>query len=194
MRKLLPYKIFEVLSDDNLTYEFSDYINQNTTEDDIKNIRRLLNGPVNINNIPRYGSPLLIKAAIHNNLKLVKLFLEYGADINIQAKRGNTALMVLNNNKETPETLQIAKYLIEHGADMTILNDDKENFITVCNPIIHTLLYDVPEYLKDYDMQKLILSKEPSLYKSFKDIKVQVDHRILEEMPHLRTGNDLNLF
>jgi hypothetical protein len=58
------------------------------------------------------GMTPLLYASRQNNLELVELLLEHGADINAKAKDGNTALSIAFTNGNTP----IYNYLKEHGA------------------------------------------------------------------------------
>jgi hypothetical protein len=58
------------------------------------------------------GMTSFLYAVKHNNFELVKLFLEYGSNINAVAKDGSTALSMAQKN----ENNIIYNYLAEHGA------------------------------------------------------------------------------
>ena len=59
-------------------------------------------------------------AAAEGYLDIVKILIEYGANINKAAEFGTTPLQIAC----TWEQYDIVKYLLEHGADPTLINDD----------------------------------------------------------------------
>jgi ankyrin repeat protein len=61
------------------------------------------------------GMTALLYASQWNNLELVKLLLEHGANINAKAKDGNTALTIAHANGD----ISVYNYLKEHGAAET---------------------------------------------------------------------------
>jgi hypothetical protein len=81
---------------------------------------------LNIINLQDFtGQTTLMKAAWDNNLEIVKLLLERGANVNLQRSSGETALMdaVVKNN------IEIIKLLIEHGADINIKDIENQKAI-----------------------------------------------------------------
>jgi len=62
------------------------------------------------------GMTALLYAVKWGNLELVKLLVEYGADINARARDGNTAVSMARDNT------QIYNYLLENGANETANN------------------------------------------------------------------------
>lgn len=66
--------------------------------------------------------PLLKKACENQNLKIVKLLVEYGADVNATNDEGQTALFDAIEAKRA--NVEIIRFLITHGADIN-KEDDK---------------------------------------------------------------------
>jgi ankyrin repeat protein len=56
-----------------------------------------------------------------DNIELVKLLLEYGADVNSKDDDGYTPLSIACKYKNT----ELVKLLIEHGADIDMVDTDK---------------------------------------------------------------------
>ena len=61
------------------------------------------------------GMTCLLYASKNDNLELVRLLIDYGADINARNKDGATAFSIAQNNGNT----QICDFLIERGANQT---------------------------------------------------------------------------
>jgi serine/threonine-protein phosphatase 6 regulatory ankyrin repeat subunit B len=59
-----------------------------------------------------------------NDINKIKILLQQGADINIKAKSGNTALLVASVGYGKYD---IIKLLLDHGANAKVLNNKKEN-------------------------------------------------------------------
>ena len=59
----------------------------------------------------------LMYAAMQNDIKLVQLLLQYGAQVNEQNDEGMTALVLAIINNENNEALPLIKLLLAHGAD-----------------------------------------------------------------------------
>lgn len=85
----------------------------------------------------RFGSTPLHYAVTYGKItpemrvNIMKLLIEYGADINIQDGQGNTSLHIamqyINFN--------IAKYLIDNGADLNIINNEGKTPIDIAKEI-----------------------------------------------------------
>jgi len=69
------------------------------------------------------GMTPLLYASKWENFEMVKLLVENGANINIQAVDGNTALSIAQKNNNE----RIINYLLEHGAVELIVNNLLEN-------------------------------------------------------------------
>jgi ankyrin repeat protein len=117
-----------------------------------------------------------------NSIRL--LLKDYDADINYTDNYGTTALMFAAAGGK----INITRFLIENGADMLMKNKGGQNFITRINNL------RMKDMFEQSDIQRLILSKEPSLYNSFKqnDIKIQPD--IEKEFGFAGFVGDMNLF
>jgi ankyrin repeat protein len=78
--------------------------------------------PVDIKN--HNGQTALMYACLHRNLEMVKVLLEFGADLNIQwYKSGSTALaLACGGHGMGPANPAIVEYLLAHGADPHIKN------------------------------------------------------------------------
>ena len=80
---------------------------------DIQNIKTLLANGSNVNDIDTYGHTPLMLAAMGNSQELIKLLLDYGADINAKnSSTGKTALQFAKDFKQK----QTIKTLQQHGA------------------------------------------------------------------------------
>jgi ankyrin repeat protein len=109
----------------------------------------------------------LIRAAQNNNLEIVKLLLNVGADIDKQTKSGDTALIIAANNDNNREIIEL---LLDYGADEFILDDDNESFYyylndedkeyftqnyptSVYNAISHNYKKSFTEFVKDHNIK-----------------------------------------
>ena len=97
-------------------------------------------GNVNIEEpFERNGLTPLQAAVFHKNLKLVKLFVENGANLNAKIQshpkvskslEGYTPLlMAAKSSSESGNATEIAKYLLESGADVTAIGNDGFNMM-----------------------------------------------------------------
>ncbi len=68
-----------------------------------------------------YQAALLNTACRKNSIKMVKLLLSKGADVNLAGHQGETSLMKAASHARTPE---IVKLLVEKGADINKVSDD----------------------------------------------------------------------
>lgn len=84
----------------------------------------LLDNKANVNSQDNNGISALVVACCKNAASTVKLLLEYNANPNFQDINGDTALMkILTKTKENKNALQIAKNLLENGADVKLQNN-----------------------------------------------------------------------
>ncbi|XP_072258085.1 death-associated protein kinase 1-like [Pyxicephalus adspersus] len=85
--------------------------------------------PGAINHQSLWGSSLLHEAIQGKSLEVVNFLLEEGADKNLQDTCGNTPLHLAASLKPPGASANICKALLRNGADPTIQNQDKENFV-----------------------------------------------------------------
>lgn len=81
-----------------------------------------------------YGETALLKASKKgvNDVNLVQILLDYGADTNIQDSKGNTALYYAALNRN----MKMIDLLLDYGADMSIKNkrgDSPERILKMLN-------------------------------------------------------------
>jgi Ankyrin repeats (3 copies) len=97
-----------------MAYSLADEI----IDQNIDNVRRILQMGFNLNDIDEYGFTYLIEAAIADNIEIGQLLLAHGAGVNLLDSTGNSALYwtVENNN------LEFSRLLLEHGADANAYN------------------------------------------------------------------------
>lgn len=113
----------------------------------------------------------------------IQPFIDKGVDINIRMKDGDTPLIYAART----EQIHVVMELIKCGADMLLTNDYGQTFLDV----IHRTTAKI--YLTSYWRQKMILSKAPSLIKTFIDRNIKINEKIRKEFPELFTAIDLNL-
>lgn len=82
--------------------------------------------PSRLNEVNEHKQTLLMLAVSENNLYKVKRLIEAGADLNLQDKKGRTALMYALAPTDycwVEEPIEIVKALIEGGADLSVRNN-----------------------------------------------------------------------
>lgn len=84
-------------------------------EQQLKAIKSLMAQGANLNIVSRRTTPLILAVTI-NEVPLVKLFLDNGADVNIKNSEGTNAL--IEWAQSSISRLEIARILIEHGIDI----------------------------------------------------------------------------
>ena len=114
--------------------------------------KQLLELGANPNNGVGYSnvSPILwittSPATLSSKKSLVKLLIDYGADLNIQDIEGSTILHILASESYLkPDVLEIAKILLENGADPKIRNYENKTALEIAlekkNPELFKLLF-----------------------------------------------------
>ena len=87
----------------------------------------------NINQLDSLGKTAIMVAAENNNLGLMKKLVAAGADINLQDPNGWTVLMYAAKNAvDTSSVL----YLMNLGADPTLINSDGQNVLNVATSLV----------------------------------------------------------
>jgi len=121
----------------------------------------LLNNGANINHLSKSNQSPLIDLFSHNGiydlvgipsgiqqlLDIETLLLENGADVNIQDKNGDTALMhIIDKNIKRPQNIDIVRLLLEYGADPNLVNDEGKKAIDIARKL---RLNNIVDLLKD---------------------------------------------
>lgn len=133
----------------------------------------------------------LVEAAHDGDLKMVKLLIESGADINTRNNYDLTVLMIASYRGH----LEIVKYLIDNGADINIKNENNETAFTLSSMEVRNYLEEmgINESVKDLMKGKSdeeILSAIKSGVNSnylFKALKDEVDYSIIEKIIQFMT-------
>ena len=141
--------------------------------DNVNNVEKLLKEGANPNHISHSGAPILLIAIskwIRSNkkLKITKLLVKYGADVNITNDHGIYPLYYssFNNN------LDIVKFLIQNGANFKYECYEKSKNTAIDNN-------SICKYYESYEGQKEILEKNISAFPELK--KVGLNPKIEEE-------------
>ena len=82
-------------------------------------------------------------ASENNNVKVARLLVENGADVNIQTPNGWSALIFTSQNGHT----ETAKLLLDHGANINMQQNDGWSALMISSQNGHTetcLLYTSP--------------------------------------------------
>lgn len=91
---------------------------------DYVNVANLLAEGVEVNQRDRYGQTALMLAARHGWAEVVRLLLEYNADLDVTAKYGLSALMLAVVNHH----LEVAKQLVDAGANTQLRGSGAPGF------------------------------------------------------------------
>jgi len=106
---------------------------------DIKAVEALLKAGANPNIIGEHG--LYTPLSLSNNLEHAKMFLKYGADVNFQHNKSETALMVAAKGCSDFEHV---RFLLEHGAKPNLYDRYGDNVFTG----LHKYCRDKKKYKK----------------------------------------------
>jgi ankyrin repeat protein len=108
---------------------------------------------IDINYKDAHGySPILV-AAMKDRLKIVKLLIKKGANVNDQEYRGQTPLMGVANY--TFENLKLLELLIDAGADWNIVDNDGYDFMyRLSTENYNNIVEKYPEKYKQYLIKK----------------------------------------
>ena len=121
----------------------------NIKKSNIDNVKLIANNGANLNYPKQY--PPIICATDTNNLKIVKVLKEMGADINAKDKSYTTALIVavMKKNKD------IVEYLLKNNVDHDYIGSESDE---------HTVIIAI--YNKDIDILKLLLDNNVNINQS----------------------------
>ncbi len=109
-------------------------------EDDLASLERLLAEGTNINaSKGKYKTTILMEAAVRGNLKVIKLLLDKGANIDMVDQDGWTALMGATVQGRT----EPVRLLLEHGADVNAKNCNGETALVMATGMQHSEIEDV---------------------------------------------------
>ncbi|XP_055594156.1 putative ankyrin repeat protein RF_0381 [Uranotaenia lowii] len=82
-------------------------------------VRRMLSVKPHLVNVPVNGESLLYQAVRTENLDMIELLLDFGAEVNLGVPgNGQTPVQLAVYNKN----LKIVRYLMDHGADLNVVN------------------------------------------------------------------------
>ena len=138
--------------------------NENITE-----IKSLLNQGANVNVREKDGQTPLHYAAYLNNINIAKLLIDSGADVNVQDEDGWAPLRWAVR----AENFDLVKLLIENGADVNV--QDKDG----CAPLHSAAFWD------SVDIIKLLIENGVDPFIKNKDGKIPLDYCKNEEMHKL---------
>ncbi|XP_066150230.1 26S proteasome non-ATPase regulatory subunit 10-like [Euwallacea fornicatus] len=99
---------------------------------------KLLENGANINITDKRGSTPLHRAASKGNLEIVNLFMEHIDDLKINYRDiyGNSALHLACEEDRQEEAL----LLVKNGADLTLMNKERQSPLDLCSPKLMKLL------------------------------------------------------
>jgi ankyrin repeat protein len=160
--KLLSKTIFLILAIGFLTT--SNLFAQDESEDplrsavlykEIDEVRKILNEGAEMNRQDKNGYTPLIHACTYcsneNYREKAKLLIASGADVNIQAHDGNTAIIEAAGNSH-----EIFNLLLARGADLNAKKEDGTGAYYNC--MIHLLLYGRPVTEQDLERVEFLLT------------------------------------
>ena len=101
----------------NLKKMLDDYLLNAVFDNDLDNIKLLINNGADVNARHGHESTVLILSTRNERLDIMKLLVKHGADVNAQDKYGMTALHYAN-----PKNKILQDFLIKSGADINIKN------------------------------------------------------------------------
>lgn len=155
---------------------------------DTKRISELLTRgelTLNIINSYDYDRCILGEAAQWCNLEMVKILVEFGADVNLPPGEhgGNTPLMGAASNM--PEDgLEIARYLLESGADVNEVRDG----ISVLDIAAERGNWDIYNYLAQFANSDLLTHGPPNAKRAK---KLKISSRLFDTVLNLIDGGGL---
>jgi len=108
-------------------------------EDDIEALERLLGEGADINAAKgTYKTTMLMEAAVRGNVRVMRLLLERGADVNMVDQDGWNALM----GATVEGRLEPVKLLLEHSADVNAKNRKGETALVMATGMKHAEIKD----------------------------------------------------
>jgi ankyrin repeat protein len=146
----------------------------------VEYIKELLDKGADINFKTADNWTPLIYAIYHNNYNATEYLIKAGADLNVKTKLGDTALIFAADNGQ----IEIIELLINAGVDL-----DGGRFIYK----LGFLDVKVENWLRRYDIQKLLFSTDPSIIQIFKKHSILICRKIKKEFAHLFFANDVGL-
>ncbi|HET9824044.1 MAG TPA: ankyrin repeat domain-containing protein, partial [Chitinophagaceae bacterium] len=105
---------FAYLSMTHATPQSSNPLFRAVKNDDIKEVRRLLDVGADANSFDEDSDHLLMNAALYSSVDIMQLLIERGSKVNATNKLGETALMWAAND---PDKI---KLLLKYGADINV--------------------------------------------------------------------------
>jgi ankyrin repeat protein len=125
------------------------------------------------------GYTSLMGACLRGQTKVVKYLINKGADINLQNKNGETALMIASENMYSRKGKEILKFLIKKGAKLDLQNKEGNTALMTAYKWRRweavKLLIDGGATIDKYQYKKIKSTSEPQ------DIKNLIENLIENE-------------
>ena len=131
-----------------------------------------------------YNNTPLTFAAASDKLHIVKYLIQKGVNINFVNNAGNSALIVAS-------TKDVYKYLILSGADITIENIQQHSCLDFHKDVYNG---DYDFWDSAYEIQKLIIEKNPKWIHELMKHKIPLHKWIQEEYPEDSISDELGFF
>ena len=119
----------------------------------VKILRLLIKAGIDLNRVNRLGNSVVIsnvnrfyKRSINDDLSILKMLIDGNADLDIQNKNDNTALMFAASNHK----IEIIKILIDGGADWNLQNVGRTFIDLLENTEVNELAQLYPEKYQEY--------------------------------------------
>jgi hypothetical protein len=137
----------------------------------------------------------LIKCSEYNDIEGIKKYIKLGADINIIFTSYSFPKYTLLLNAVYKSDYKLIKYLLINGANPLLrsrFNRDFFFYVYQGGSSSGFKTAHITDWLKKYEIQKIIIDKYPKSYLRFKYYN-QLNKKIEKEYYYLTSGYDMNL-
>ena len=160
-------------------YDFFDFYTS-AMRGDLDRIKKIVKGTdVDVNDKNVNGRTILMFAAMGGHLDVINYLIYNGANINAMSNIGNTALIYASSVGE----LKVMVELVRQGSDITITNGNG-----------YTCLDYSKELWEKYELQKIIMFKNPNWIRELKKHKIPIHSFIKEDYPEETISDELGFF